>query len=297
MVSGAAFFACSHTGFLFWSCSCFFAYKHGSPQVISMSWILLLDVGNTNLKLTLADSQGFKRVIKLPSEIRETSDSLGLKLVQYCSLQKVNLQSIRAWIVSSVVPMLDSTIAVACREFCGCPCYFVPADLKVPVNNLYQRPSEVGSDRLITAYAARRLYQTRALIIIDFGTATTFDCMTEDNYLGGLICPGLHSSIRALSTQTAKLPQFCLEYASQDLELGRSTVQSLSQGTLFGFADMVEGLSSRLKNKLGPPVTVIGTGGVVEKLARFCPSMNEVRPDLLLTGLSLLARDHNLFDR
>ncbi len=259
-----------------------------------MSWILLLDAGNTNIKLSLACEKGLKSVITLPTDISETSDSLGFKIYNYLRLENISLNEVEAWVISSVVPFLDGILGRASQRFCGCPSIFVPGDFDVPVNNKYHRPAEVGSDRLVTAFAGRRIYSARSIIVIDFGTATTFDCITDNDYLGGLICPGINSSIKALSTQTAKLPQFSLEYADIELEIGRSTAQSLSQGTLFGFADMVEGLVKRLKQKLSGDVVVVGTGGTADKLKPLCPSMNEVQPALLLHGLKILSVDNKL---
>ena len=259
-----------------------------------MSWILLLDAGNTNIKLSLASDKGLKSVISLPTDTRETSDSLGLKIYDYLRLENISPVHVEAWVVSSVVPFMDGLLKRASRRFCNCPCFFVPGDIDLPVNNKYHRPLEVGSDRLVTAFAARRLFSSMGIIVIDFGTATTFDCIKDNDYLGGLICPGINSSIKALSSQTAKLPQFSLDYADMDLEIGRSTAQSLSQGTLFGFADMVEGLVRRLKHKLPDEVIVVGTGGTAVKLKSLCPSMDEVRPTLLLHGLKILCAENDL---
>lgn len=265
-----------------------------SLEEIPMSWTLLLDAGNTNIKLSLADEKGLKSVLNLPTDIRETSDSLGLKIYDYFRLENVSPGDVTAWVISSVVPFLDEILSRASQRFCGCPCYFVPGDIDLPINNKYKRPMEVGSDRLVTAFAARRLYPAKGIIVIDFGTATTFDCIVENDYLGGLICPGINSSINALSTQTAKLPQFSLEFTARDLEIGRSTAQSLSQGTLFGFADMVEGLVKRLKQKLPDEVYVVGTGGTADKLKPLCPSMDEVQSTLVLLGLKILCRENQL---
>ncbi|WP_045212176.1 type III pantothenate kinase [Desulfonatronovibrio magnus] len=259
-----------------------------------MSWTLLLDVGNTNIKLSLTDQGGLKSVLKLPTDIKETPDSIGLRILDYFRLENIEPHNIQAWVISSVVPIMDGTLARACHRFCGCPCYFVPGDISIPINNMYSRPMEVGSDRLVTAFAARNIYSQASIIVIDFGTATTFDCITKNNYLGGLICPGLNSSVRALSTQTAKLPQFCIEYAGKDIEIGKSTLQSLSQGTLFGFADLVEGLIKRLRPKLESELMVVGTGGIAEQLLPLCPSMQELQPQLLLLGLRQLCLANNI---
>jgi len=125
-------------------------------------------------------------------------------------------------------------------------------------------------------------------VSVDFGTATTFDVVRGSSYLGGLICPGVLSSARALAQDTAKLPQIDLEPSSLKLTIGRSTVESLNQGLLFGFASMVEGILDRLEDHLGEPVTVVATGGFAAQLARVCPAIANVRPELLLEGLRLV---------
>ena len=259
-----------------------------------MSWLLLFDVGNTNIKISLAHEKGLKSILSLPADLRETSDSIGLKILEYLRLESINPDRVNAWIVSSVVPLLDEILQRSCQRFCGCPFYFVPGDIDLPLNNRYQRPMEVGSDRLVTGFAARKIYSTQGIIVIDFGTATTFDCIVDNDYLGGLICPGIESSIKALSTQTAKLPHFSLTYADKELEIGRSTSQSLSQGTLFGFADMVEGLIKRLKSKMPSDIKVVATGGTAEKLKPLCPAIDDFHPALLLSGLRILGVENKL---
>jgi type III pantothenate kinase len=126
------------------------------------------------------------------------------------------------------------------------------------------------------------------VISVDFGTATTFDVVQDSSYLGGLICPGVLSSARALATDTAKLPQIDLEPESLALTIGRSTAESLNQGILFGFSAMTEGILKRLSDYLGEVPAVVATGGFAPQLARVCPAIEDVRPELLLEGLRLV---------
>ena len=130
------------------------------------------------------------------------------------------------------------------------------------------------------------LFDDPTLIVVDFGTATTFDCVQGSAYLGGLICPGVLSSVTALGTQTAKLPQISLELDSEDLDIGTSTRQSLNHGVLFGFASMLEGLTARLKKRLADPgARVIATGGFAPHLAAITSCIDNLAPDLLMQGL------------
>jgi len=255
------------------------------PGKIGM--ILLVDVGNTSIKFGLADKDNILGSFVLPTDISETSDSLGLKILQMLQFNRIEPEAIEAWVVSSVVPLLDSLLKQAGQRFCHCPVYFVPEDIPLDLRNKYLHPEEVGADRLICAFAARNLYSNNGIIVIDFGTATTFDCVYENDYLGGLICPGVMSSIKALSTQAAKLPQITLDLQNKELEIGRSTKDSLAQGIVFGFACLVDGLVSRLEKKLGEDVFIVATGGFARKIARVSAKIQAVRPDLLLNGLRI----------
>lgn len=248
--------------------------------------VLLFDVGNTNVKLCLADENGLGRTYSLPSTNRETSDSLGLKIAGICAREGVAEGAVQAWVLSSVVPPLNGLLRAACKDFFSCPALFVPGDIALPLDNHYARPQEVGADRLLGGFAARMLFDDPTLIVVDFGTATTFDCVQGSAYLGGLICPGVLSSVTALGTQTAKLPQISLEPGSEDLDIGTSTRQSLNHGVLFGFASMLEGLTARLKKRLADPgARVIATGGFAPHLAAITSCIDDLAPDLLMQGL------------
>jgi type III pantothenate kinase len=259
---------------------------HDAPH-LTAGPVLLFDVGNTNVKLCLADERGLCRTYSLPSTNRETADSLGLAISGICAREGVAEAAVRAWVLSSVVPPLNSLLKAACQGFFSCPALFVPGDIGLPLENRYARPQEVGADRLLGGYAARRLFADRTLIVVDFGTATTFDCVQGNAYQGGLICPGVLRSVTALGTQTAKLPQISLELDAADLDIGTSTRQSLNHGVLFGFAAMLEGLTARLKTRLNDPAArVVATGGFAPHLAVITNCIDDLAPDLLMQGLA-----------
>jgi type III pantothenate kinase len=259
---------------------------HGT-KIPSKGPVLLFDVGNTNVKLCLADENGLGRTYSLPSTNRETADSLGLTISSICAREGVAESRVQAWVLSSVVPPLNSLLGAACADYFSCPVLFVPGDICLPLENRYARPQEVGADRLLGAFAARSMFADQTLIVVDFGTATTFDCVQGNAYLGGLICPGVLSSVMALGTQTAKLPQISLELDSEDLDIGTSTRQSLNHGVLFGFAAMLEGLAARLKMRLdAPDARVIATGGFARQLAAITNCIDNLAPDLLMQGLA-----------
>ncbi|MDQ7031890.1 MAG: type III pantothenate kinase [Desulfonauticus sp.] len=253
---------------------------------------LLIDVGNTNIKFGLGDAKKVVQAFVLPTNLNETPDSLGLSIYNFLNYACPG-KHIQAWVVGSVVPLLDKVLEEACYLYGKCPLYFLPADIPLDIENQYQQPQEVGADRLLGAYAARKLFpEPTSLIVIDFGTATTFDCVEHNAYLGGLICPGLNSSLQALALNTAKLPQISLEFRGENLEIGKNTQHSLNQGMLFGFVAMVEGLVLRLKKILRPKVKVVATGGLASLLATATRSIDLVYPELVLEGLRLAFLNH-----
>lgn len=247
--------------------------------------LLLFDVGNTNIKLGLYRRDSGLASYVLPTPRLTTSDQLGLNVLALIRLEGIDPESLTAIAAVSVVPPVNPLLRQACKRFLGKTPLFAVEDLPVPLENRYERPEQVGADRLVAAYGARRMTKSHCVVSVDFGTATTFDVVRGNNYLGGLICPGVLSSARALAQDTAKLPQIDLEPKSLRLTIGRSTEESLNQGLLFGFAAMVEGILDRLENHLGEPISVMATGGFAQQLARVCPAISNVRPELLLDGL------------
>ncbi len=247
--------------------------------------LLLIDIGNTNTKIGLAQGDFILHYFVLPTNLQETADTFGFKVVDLCRYLLIVPEDIQAWIVSSVVPPLDYVIRKAGEIYSKCRVYFVPIDISLPLKNRYAHPEEVGADRLVTAYAARNLFSSSALIVIDFGTATTLECIQGWDYLGGFICPGILSSLGALGGKTAKLPRISLDLSSSNLEIGTSTATSMSYGFIFGFASMVEGLYLHLKRYLKNDITVVATGGFAKKIQPVCSCIQKVREDLLLQGL------------
>jgi type III pantothenate kinase len=266
-----------------------------------MDTVILLDVGNTNVKIGLArPGQGLAACYALPAAPAgnvDTPDAWGLKLLDICRVENVTPGEVTGFAAASVVPPMNPVLARAVERFFGQTVRFVPGEdpggIPIPIENRYARPAEVGADRLVTAYAARQICDAPALVVVDFGTATTFDCVLGNAFVGGLICPGVLSSARALATGTAKLPHITLEIgaprADGGLDIGSSTSQSLNLGLIHGFAAMTGGLARRLAATLLPgreaEVRVLATGGFAARIAGVCPEIHEVREDLLMEGL------------
>lgn len=247
---------------------------------------LLADVGNTTVKLGIADSGRICRSFSLPTKALYTPDSLGLNLLQilsHCKIERIDFVGL-----CSVVPELGKTFFKACQKYLSLTPAVFPQDYQIPLNNLYANPQEVGADRLMGAYAARMLYpDTKSIICIDYGTATTFDCVTDMDYLGGLICPGLFSAHNALAQGTAKLPHITLKFDQNVPLIGKNTVTSMNHGFVFGFAAMTDGLCQKLEEQLPKPVHIVATGGYAEDLAKLSNKINAVHQDLILEGLRL----------
>jgi type III pantothenate kinase len=248
-------------------------------------YLLVIDVGNTNTKVGVARNGQLMESYVLPTTVRETSDTFGLKIFELCRHLRISPVRFKAWLVSSVVPPVNTLIKQAGERYSRCPVFLVPEDIGLPLTNAYANPNEVGADRLVTAFAARKLFDTPGLIVIDFGTATTVECVQGWTYQGGLICPGVLSSLQALGGKTAKLPRVGLEVKSLSLCIGDSTETSMKHGFVFGFAAMIEGLCTRLRAQLDGEVTVVATGGFAATLEPVCSCLDVVQRELLLQGL------------
>ncbi len=257
------------------------------------AFILLFDIGNTSIKVGIAREEAVIASYTLRTDAGQTADSLGLTL--YTLLQHAgHTKRITACVASSVVPTMTPLVREACKRFVGAPFFEAPKDIPIALTNCYDRPSEVGADRLVSAYAAREIFtEPTSLIVIDFGTATTFDCVQHRSYLGGLIFPGVHTAAAALSANAAKLPRIDLECYDLEPVPGRDTVSSIKHGIVFGFACMVEGLTARLAKQLEGSVHIIATGGFAKDIARISKCFHEVVPDLILDGLRQLYYKQN----
>ncbi len=252
-------------------------------------YLLLFDIGNTSMKVGLATGDAVTASYTLPTDAGQTADSLGLTLQTLLRHAGVPAESLRACLASSVVPDMEPVLRGACRRYTNQTVRFAPADLPIPLHNEYERPHEVGPDRLVGAYAARRQFPApESIIVVDFGTAVTFDCITGQTYRGGLIFPGPLTAVSALASRTARLPRVNLEVDCDEPSIGRNTATSIQHGLIFGFAGMVEHLTRRLTQQLPGTTLVLATGGFAPEMARVTPCFDHVLPGLVLDGLRRL---------
>lgn len=251
--------------------------------------LLLVDIGNTSIKIGMSRGEKILAAYTLPTDFTgQSADSLGLRLQALFDHARL-AEKVRGCMVSSVVPGMDPLLRGACERFLRVTPLFAHQEVAVPLDNHYERPREVGADRLVAAYGARRLYpDATSIICADYGTATTFDCVSGQAYLGGLICPGILSALGALSTRTALLPRIALESSAARPIVGRDTITSLNHGFLFGFASMTEGICARLRENLDGTVITVATGGFAQSVADLVDCIDVVQPDLILESLRLL---------
>jgi type III pantothenate kinase len=254
--------------------------------------LLVIDVGNTNVTVGLARAGALVMARRAATPVRATADEVELLLDGLLRLDDVGFGDVDAIACASVVPSLTAAIeAVAARR--ERPLTIAAAGI-VPLPVRVERPGEVGADRLINALAAARLYGTPA-VVVDFGTATTFDCVATDGaYVGGAIAPGLELGLDALAARTAKLPR--IELRAPDRAIGRDTVSAMQSGTIFGYQALTAGLLARVRRELAESsgvapaeVRAILTGGLsAAPWASTLEGIDAIDPELTLRGLTIL---------
>ena len=248
--------------------------------------LLVIDVGNTNIVYGLFEGTDLRHEFRVESSRGKTADEYAVTLRQLLAMREVGAGHVEAAIVASVVPSLtEPMVGVVARAF-SCPVLVVGPGIKTGMPILYENPREVGADRIVNAVAAFERVQS-GVIVVDFGTATTFDCVTpKGEYLGGVICPGIQISADALFARAAKLPR--VEITKPAKVVGRNTVHSMQSGIIYGYVGLVDGMVERLREELGYPCRVLATGGFATVVAPLSKVIDDVEPILTLTGLRLL---------
>lgn len=245
-----------------------------------MKYLLAIDIGNTNI--TIGIFKGKKLIKK--TKISTQKHSLYTRYFTSI-LNKFDMNSI---IISSVVPDALIKVKSILKRLAGCKISVLGENIKAPIRNLYRIKEEVGQDRLVNAVGARILYGAPC-VIVDFGTAITFDVVSsKGEYLGGLILPGIEISLSSLYEKTALLPKVKLTRAIYII--GKDTVNSMRGGILFGFGAMCDGLAARYRKILGKSTKVIATGGNAGLMKRYTRSIQIVDEDLTLKGLLLIGQ-------
>jgi len=248
--------------------------------------LLAIDVANTNTKFGLFEGSHLLHDWRVATRRDTMPDELGITLVQLMRLEHFDPGAVHAIVISSVVPPLNTSLVEACRRYFGHDPLMVGPGIKTGLKIHYENPKEVGADRIVAALAAFQKYGG-PLIIVDFGTGTTYDAVSkEGDYLGGAIAPGIEISADALFERAARLSR--VELRAPASVIGRTTVESVQAGIIYGFVAQVEGMVARLRKELGDSARVIATGGLAGLIASETRVIEFVDDGLMLEGLRLI---------
>lgn len=237
--------------------------------------LLCIDVGNTSTQFALTSGQ------KIVWQFRLPTSAVPVKAVSF--LKRKKLRNIEAVVIASVVPGTGRFLRRHLPQKLGLKTVLIGADLRVPIKNLYRKPSQVGTDRLVAALAASA--ERCPVIVVDFGTAITFDAVSSrGEYLGGVIAPGIEISLDALFERTALLPKIRLKHPAS--RIGRDTVESIRIGCSVGIAGLCDRIIAEIRRALGRKTKVVATGGYARFISRYCREIDAIRPNLVLQGIS-----------
>lgn len=248
--------------------------------------LLVVDVGNTNTVLGVYVEQRLLVSWRLTSRREQTADEYGVFIQALLRSRDIDPGRVDAVAISNVVPPVQQTLERMAEKYFGVVPVFVEPGVNSPIPLRVDNPSEVGPDRVVNAVGALHRYRP-PLLVIDFGTATTFDCVNaRGEFIGGAIAPGITTAVDALLTKAARL--FRVEFVRPKDAIGRNTVTNIQSGIVYGYAGLVDGIVGRMRAEMDGVVTVIATGGLAALIADVTATIQHVEPDLTLEGLRLI---------
>lgn len=249
--------------------------------------LLVFDIGNTNMVIGVYKGKELLTYWRIATDRQKTADEFGMLLYNLFEYKNIDPKEIDAVIYSSVVPPIMSALEEMAEEYFKCQPLVVGPGIKTGIPIMYDNPREVGADRIVNAVAAYEKYGG-PLIIVDFGTATTFCCVSaKGEYLGGVITPGVNISMEALFQKTSKLPK--VELLTPPRVIGKNTVHAIQSGILYGYAGMVDGIVKRMKKETkARNVMVVATGGMAEQIAENSETIDHIDKLLTLEGLRII---------
>lgn len=248
--------------------------------------LLVMDVGNTNIAIGLYDGDRLRHQWRLATHKERTPDEYAITVLQCFALEGVAPSAVSAAVLASVVPPLTPTFVDLCRVRFGTAPLVVGPDTDTGITIRYENPSDVGADRIVNAVAAHTRFK-RAAIVVDFGTATTFDYVTANGeYLGGAIAPGIGIAAEALVQRTSRLPR--IEITRPPSVIGRTTNVAMQAGLVFGYAGLVDEIVTRMARETGSDPAVVATGGLAGLIAPETRTIKEIDEFLTLDGLRLI---------
>lgn len=248
--------------------------------------LLAIDIGNTNVVIGVFDREKLAANWRVGTNSQITSDEYAMIFKDLFNFGGLEFKQVRGVIISTVVPPILPVMTEMSKKYFHLDPMIVTHEIKTGITIQYDNPKELGADRIVNAAAAYRFYGG-PLIIVDFGTATTFCAVTKEGaYLGGAITPGLKISAEALFQRASKLPRF--EFVKPPHVIGGDTISAMQAGIIYGYAGLVDGIVRRMKKELSPAARVVATGGLSELIAPETETIEEIRPQLTLEGLRLL---------
>lgn len=250
--------------------------------------LLAIDIGNSHIVSGIFEGQDLRGTWRVATDQTKTPDEYGILCTSLLATHGIHPNMISDSIISSVVPQMTLTFENMVESFFHQRPLVVSVAFPHGLTLRYDNPEEIGADRLVNASAAFDRFRC-CLLIIDFGTATTFCTITEHGeYLGGAIAPGLKSAADSLHLQTAKLP--AIDLVKPKTVIGTNTVSSMQSGLIFGYAGLVDELATKIQHEIGRKALVVATGGLASVIAPISKTIREVKPNLTLEGLELLHR-------
>jgi type III pantothenate kinase len=246
--------------------------------------LLAINANNTNVKFALYDGKRMVGDWRIRTESGRTADEYMVWLSQLLTLAGLDYKDIRETIIATVVPQALFHLRMFCERHLNAPPLVIgDPDVDLGIKVLMDRPNEVGADRLANAVGGHVLHP-RPLVIVDFGTATTFDVAdAEGNYIGGAIAPGINLSLEALHMATAKLPRIALERPAR--VIGKDTLSAMQSGIYWGYIGLIEGLVTRITKEFGARLTIIATGGLAPLFFGATPAIEHLEPEITMQGL------------